>query len=324
MAVPTGTFVSYSAVGIKEDLADIIYDISPTETPFLTNAKRGRTTQKYTEWQVDSLTAATNVPQIEGDEATGMTATPTKRYANYAQIIWKVPVVSGTLDVAEKAGRGSELQYQVLKRSRELKRDIEYTLLGGQAASTGAIDGARKCAGVGPWIFNEGLGGNAVASAADFSTTSVASGAPVKDVTTTTSTSALVVARLQSAIALAWDDGGDPSLILCNASLKQKISGFSGIATQYRDNPQVGPGVIIGAADTYVSDFGTHYVVADRFMPAYAVYCLDMDYWEVAYLRPMQTTELAKTGDTEKRLVLTEFTLKALNPDANATVVGCV
>jgi hypothetical protein len=318
MAVPTGTFVSYSAVGVKEDLANIIYDISPTETPFLTNAKRGRTTQKYTEWQTDSLTAATNVPRIEGDDAVGMTASPTTRWANYCQIMWKVPVVAGTLDVSEKAGRGSELQYQILKRSRELKRDMEYTLLGNQGATAGAIDGARKLAGVGPWLF-----GNNVAVVTNYSTAPVTSGAPLVDVLTTTSVSALVSSRLNSAIAAAWEDGGDASLVLVNASLKQAISGFTGIATQYRDNPQVGPGVIIGSADTYVSDFGTHYIVADRFMPANNVYCLDMDYWEVAYLRPMQTVELAKTGDAEKRLVLTEFTLKALNPDASAKVSGC-
>jgi hypothetical protein len=317
MAVPTGTFVSYSAVGVKEDLADIIYDISPTETPFLTNAKRGKTTQKYTEWQTDSLTAATNVPRIEGDEATGMTASPSTRWGNYCQIIWKVPVVSGTLDVSEKAGRGSELQYQILKRSRELKRDMELTLLGQQGATAGAIGDARKLAGVGVWLWD-----NNVVVGGNYSTSTFTSGVPTADVLTTTSVSALTTTTLNSAIAATWDDGGDASLVLVNAALKQRISGFTGIATQYRDNPQVGPGVIIGAADTYVSDFGTHYIVADRYMPANNVYVLDMDYWEVAYLRPMQTAELAKTGDSEKRLVLTEFTLKALNPSASGKVSG--
>ena len=318
MAVPTGTFVTYSAVGVKEDLADIIYDISPTETPFLTNAKRGRTSQKYTEWQTDVLAAATNAPQVEGDEATGMTAAPTVRWANYTQILWKVPVVSGSLEVSDKAGRAGEMQYQVLKRSKELKRDMEFVLLGQQGATSGAIAGARKLAGTGVWLF-----GNNVVVGSNYTTSTFTSGVPTADVTTTTSVSALTTTTLNSAIAAAWEDGGDPSLILVNAALKQRISGFSGIATQYRDNPQIGPGVIIGAADTYVSDFGTHYVVADRFMPANNVYCLDMDYWEVAYLRPMQTVELAKTGDSEKRMVLTEFTLKALNPDSSAKVSGC-
>ncbi len=320
MAVPTGTFVTYSAIGVREDLADVIYDISPTETPFLSNAKRGSCSQKYVEWQTDSLAAATSAGAIEGDEATGMTAAPTVRWANYTVIQTKVPVVTGTLKASDTAGRADEMAYQVAKRSKELKRDMEKTLLGTQGAAAGAIDSARACAGVARWIPDDA---NRVHLApTGWSTTAFASGAPTGDCLTSTTVSAITEAQLKSAIALAWEDGGDPSLILCRSSTKQTLSGFTGIATQYRDNPQMGPAVIIGAADVYVSDFGTHYFVADRFMPAGELYILDMDYWETAYLRPFQTWDLAKTGDSVKKQILVEYTLKALNRDANAKIDG--
>jgi hypothetical protein len=320
MAAPTGTFGTYSAIGVREDLADVIYDISPTETPFLSNAKRGSASQKYVEWQTDSLAAATSAGQIEGDEATGLSGDPTVRWANYCQIQFKVPVVSGTMRSSDTAGRADEMAYQIAKRSKELKRDMEFTLLSGNGAVAGAFGTARKLAGVGRWIMD---GANTVhCASAGFSTTAVASGAPTNDVLVTTSVSAITEATMKSAIALAWADGGDPSLIMCNAANKQVISGFSGIATQYRDNPQAGPATIIGAADVYVSDFGTHYVVANRFMPSGSVYFLDMDYWEVAYLRPFQTWDLAKTGDTTKKQILVEYTLKALNKDASAKCDG--
>jgi len=320
MAFPTGTFSTYSAVGVREDLADVIYDISPTETPFMSNAKRGSCDQKYVEWQTDSLAAATSAGALEGDEATGLSGVPTVRWANYCAIQTKVPVVSGTLKSSNTAGRADEMAYQVAKRSKELKRDIEKTLLGTQGAAVGNATTARMLGGVGRWVPDDG---NLIKLApTGWTVSAFASGAPIGDAVTSTTVSAMVEATLKSAIALAWTDGGDASLILCNASTKQTITTFTGVATQYRDNPQAGPATIIGAADVYVSDFGTHYVVADRFMPTGMLYCLDMDYWEVAYLRPFQTWDLAKTGDTEKKQILVEYTLKALNRDSGANICG--
>lgn len=320
MAAPTGTWGTYSAIGVREDLADVIYDISPTETPFMSNAKRGSCSQKYVEWQTDSLAAATSGGAIEGDEATGLSGVPTVRWANYTVIQTKVPVVSGTMRASDAAGRADEMAYQVAKRSKELKRDMEKTLLGTQGAAVGAFGTARAAAGVGRWVPDDG---NLIKLApTGWTVSAFASGAPIGDAVTSTTVSALTEGMLKSAIALAWTDGGDASLILCGASTKQTISAFTGIATQYRDNPQTGPGVIIGAADVYVSDFGTHYIVADRFMPAGMLYALDMEYWEVSYLRPFQSWDLAKTGDTEKKQILVEYTLKALNRDSGANICG--
>lgn len=323
MAVPAGTFTTHDAVGNREALADIIYDISPTDTPFMSNIARHNSTATFEEWQTDSLAAATSLnAHADGDDSAANTAQATVRYGNYNQIMKKVPRVSGTQRAVSTAGRADELNYQILKRGQELKRDCEKALLSTNAATAGASGSARVLAGVGVWIFDEDAGGNAIATAAGFSTTSITSGAPKTAITTTTSVSALTVTRLKSAIANCWNDGGDPTLILGDATQKMVMSGFTGIATLYRDSQGEQPAVIIGAADIYISDFGTHYIVADRFMPANNVYVLDLDYWAVAYLREYEEEPLSKTGDSDRVQIITECTLKALNPNSSAKIYG--
>ena len=324
MTVPTNAFATYAAIGVREDLEDVIYDISPAATPFMSNAPRGKATQRLHEWQTDTLASATVNAALEGDDASGTAATATKRFANYCMISSKVPVVTGTLESSDTAGRRSEMAYQVSKRLTELKRDIETAMLGCQGATAGAAGSARVAAGVGRWIFDEAdtNPGNAIWTAVGFSTPGIASGAPDLPASSTSSVSAITEGRLKSAIALAWADGGDPTIIMCNAALKMTLSGFTGIATRYKDVNGNEPAAIIGAADVYVSDFGTHYIVANRFMPAGNVYVLDMDYWEIAYLRPVQQFDLAKTGDSESKQILAEYTLVARNPNASAKVCG--
>lgn len=316
MAVPSGTFQEHSAIGTREDLADIIYDISPQDTPFISNVGRGSCTQVFHEWQTDSLAAAspTNA-QIEGDDANINTAVATVRFGNYCQISTKAPSVSGTLRSETQAGRKDELSYQVTKRGRELKRDIESACCGLQAASAGGVGTARALAGVASWLWD-----NQIKTATDQTTVAVTSGAPTTAPTAGT-TVAFTEAHLASALAACWDDGGDPSLILMKSGDKRLASAFSGIATQYRDNAgSMGPAVIVGAADIYVSDWGTHYFVASRFTAAANVYCIDPEYWSVDYLRPIQQEVLAKTGDSDKRLLLAEYTLKSKEPKANAKI----
>jgi hypothetical protein len=315
MSVPAGTFQAHAAIGVREDLADVIHDISPMDTPFMSNVQRGKADQVLHEWQTDSLAAAsaTNA-QIEGGDATGQTATPTVRRSNYCQLSWKVPRVSGTLRASNTAGRRDEFSYQTAKRGRELKRDIESALLGDQAATAGAAGSARACAGVGPWLWT-----NAIATCTSATTTADTSGFPQDAVASVASSSAITETRLKSCIASIWTQGGDPTVIMAGATDKQTLSGFSGIATQYKDNV-VGPAAIIGAADVYVSDFGTHYIVANRFMSTGNVFVLDLEYWEVAYLRSIQRTPLAKTGDSDRALILAEYTLAALNGDASGKV----
>lgn len=315
MAVPTGTYQRFAAIGLREDLENIIYDISPMDTPFMSNVTRKKATSTFHEWQTDVLDAAvaTNA-QIEGDDAVTNTASPTSRFGNYTQIMTKVPRVSGTLRASDTAGRRDELSYQIAKRGRELKRDMESSFLGTQAATAGAAASARTMAGVAAWLF-----GNTVANGTAATTVAVTSGAPLTAPTSGTAAT-FSETMLKSAIKQCWDDGGNPNIVMLGSFNKQIASAFAGIATQYRDNQQTGPATIIGSADIYVSDFGQHQIVANRFMPSNQVYVLDMEYWSVAYLRPIQNVELAKTGDSDRSMILTECTVIADNPNASAKV----
>lgn len=315
MAVPTGTLQTYQAIGNREALADMIYDISPTETPFMSNAGRGKATATFEEWQTDALDAATadNIV-IEGDDATTNTASPTTRLGNYTQISDKTPRVARTQDAVNSAGRRKEMSYQIVKRGKELKRDIEKRLCSTQAAAVGTAATGRQCAGIGAWLWT-----NQVKKGSAATTVAVTAGAPTTDPTAGTA-GTFTEANLKTAISNCWTQGGSPNMVLVGSHNKQVASGFSGIATQYRQNPQKGPGVIIGAADVYVSDFETVNIVPSRFTPTDNVYVLDMEYWEVKYLDPIQKKPLAKTGHSDRQLIWAEYTLCAKAPDSSSKI----
>jgi hypothetical protein len=318
-SVPGGTFTGYAAIGEREDLQDIIYDISPMDTPFMSNAGRGRASAVFHEWQTDELAAASaSNAQLEGDDYSADTATPTVRLGNYTQISAKAPRVTGTLRAVNTAGRRDELSYQIAKRGRELKRDIESALLGAQAADAGSAGTARALAGMACWLWDNQVqkdGGTAA------TTPEVTSGAPTT-APTSGSAATFVEADLKSIVKQCWDNGGNPTVIMAGSFNKQIASGFQGIGTQYRDvqPSEVMPGSIVGAADIYISDFGQHQIVANRFMPTDNVYALDMEYFEVAYLRPIQQEDLAKTGDSDRKLLIAEYTLVAKEPKSSGKI----
>ncbi len=310
MAAPTNTFKTFEQVGRKEDLADMIYDISPTDTPLLSNFKRGKATNTLHEWMTDELAAGTHNAAIEGDDTAATAASPTVRMGNYTQISKKVPQVSGTANESDTAGRASEMAYQVAKMGKELKRDIETTLGGMQGGAAGNATTARECASVVTFLDDNAVGSITVAAHT--------SGVPTTDVSAGAA-AAFTEAQLKTALANAWNEGGDPNMVIVGSSNKQVASGFTGIATQYKDNKQ-SPAAIIGAADVYVSDFGEVSIVADRFVTATNVLVLETDKFSVDYLRPMSQKPLAKTGDSEKRQILAEFTLRAENPKGSAVI----
>lgn len=287
----------------------------------MSNIKRGRATSVLHEWQTDALTAATSGnQQVEGDDYSGDTASPTSRWSNYCQIFSKVPRVSGTLRASDTAGRKDELSYQIAKRGKELKRDMEASFLANAPASAGSASTARKLAGAPLWIFNNTVVTSASGTLNTSETTPIiTSGTPISAMTAGTA-GTFSEANLKAALRACWDDGGDPNMVLVGSFNKQLASAFSGIATQYRDNQQNGPATIIGAADVYVHDFGTVSIVADRFTVAGNVLVIDTEMWEVSYLRPIQQMDLAKTGDSDRKLILTECTLSCLNVDANSKV----
>jgi len=316
MATKAGTFGVgpgtniVAAIGGREDLTDVIYNISPTETPFMSNIGRTKCTATTHEWQTDSLATAADNQQLEGedyDSAGIEVSVVTARATNYTTISAKTLMISGTHESTLKAGRKSEIAYQVAKKGKELKRDIEFTLCQKQApvASTGGT--TRKTRALESWIDT-----NVSETGSTHSSTFV-----ITDGTQRNLTEAMV----KSAVQQAWTSGGDPEMMLCGPVNKQNISSqFSGIATMYREQSGTGPGTIIGAADIYVSDFGELKVVPSRFSRDRTISIIQKDMWAIAYLRPFRVYDLAKTGDAEKRLLLSEYTLEGRNEASSAKV----
>lgn len=310
MSQTANTFDTFAAKGIRESLSNVIYNISPEETPFMSNIGRENVKNTYFEWQTDSLAAAsTTNAQVEGDDVSSYDSTAaTTRIGNYTQVSRKTVLISGTLESVDKAGRRSELAYQLAKRSAELKRDMESIMLTNQAAAAGS-------AGVSTALRKTG---SLLAFLATNTDKGTGGADPVyttkPDATRTDATNAnlrtFTEAILKTVIQKVWAAGGTPKILMVGPVNKQRVSGFAGIAEIRREVTGNKPGVIIGAADVYVSDFGAVSVVPNRFQRERDAFVLDPEYASVAYLRPFQTVELAKTGDAEKRMIVVEWGLK--------------
>ena len=304
MAIVANTFTRYSAIGIREDLSNVIYNISPEETPFISNIGRENVKNTYFEWQTDALAAASaSNAALEGDDVSSFTAvTPTARVGNYTQISTKNVVISGTLESVDKAGRRSELTYQLAKLGAELKRDMESALLANQAAVAGNTTTARRTAGLPAWLTSNTDFGSGGANPTVGSTPTAAR--------TDGTQRAFTEALLKTVVQEVWTSGGTPKMLMVGPFNKTAASAFTGIATRFRDVPAGQQAQIIGAADVYVSDFGTINIVPNRFQRDRDAFIVDPDYASLAILRPIQQMELAKTGDAEKRLMLVEYGLK--------------
>ena len=318
MGLVSGTVTRYDATkSVREDFADVIYNIAPTDCPLMSNIGRDTAKQTYTEWQTDDLaTPNTANAVIEGDDAPANdTFVPTNRVGNHTQISRKVVQVSGTVESVGLAGIKSMLGYQMAKKAKELKRDMEAIVTSDQVAVVGNNSTPRKLAAVGAWIISNfhsvGTGTAATPPAMSSGSDGYPNVAPgAAGVKTLFSEPAL-----KGMIQRVWAKGGDidDCFVMVGPYNKTVISTFQGIATRYRDTSPGKQAQIIGAADVYVSDFGTVTVVPNRFQPEDRVYLIDPSQLALTYLRSFRTIPLAKSGDNTKRLLLTEWTLKVRN-----------
>jgi hypothetical protein len=319
MANVVGGFESYQAIGNREDLTDMIYNISPMETPFMSMIGRTKAFHTKHEHQTDELRAATAGGQVvEANTPSNRTVVPTVRVFNYTEIQQEAFLISGTQSAIRHAGRAEELAYQLVKRGNELKRNIEAALSGANGAAVGATGTARVSASLESWISTNWTTQNASPTSAaseGFSASNLCT-APVDATTPATVTEANVKAMIRA----AWTQGGKPDVLLVGPYNKVKVSGFSGILTNNIFQQAGGQAKIVAAADGYVSDFGTFKVVPSRFNRDRTLCVLDTDFWAVAYLRPFQQTALAKTGDHDQRMILAEYTLESRNEAASAKV----
>lgn len=247
----------------------------------------------YHEWQTDELATAANNSNIEGDDTSFSTPTATTRVGNYCQISKKSVVVAGTLDAVNKAGRKQEIGYQIQKASKELARDMEFALLQNASSNAGATGTARQLKGVTGFI----------------STNQTDNGG----------TTALSQAILETAIQNAWTQGGTPDCILANPTAKGTISDMVTGVTKFRDETDK---KIVNTVSVFESDFGTLEVKASRHNISDEVYVIQKDLWKLAQLRPVKVEDLAKTGDAEKKQIVTEYTLVSLQEKGNASIIN--
>ena len=309
------TYQTYTAIGMREDLSDVIYNISPTDTPFFSSIGKTKATAVLHEWQTDSLAAASlSNFAVEGATASDATMSPTTRVGNRTQIAQKTIKISGTLQSVDKAGRKSEKAYQLAKASSEIKRDMETSVLSNQIASNGDSSTARKLGGLQAWL-NTNYSGGTDGVAGSLGTTARVNG------TNRTFTEAL----LQSVVKSVYAAGGNPKVLMVNPAHKQVVSAFTGIAAQRFMAPSNTPTTIVSAADVYLSDFGAISIVPNRFMTSTnscdeTAFVLDPDMAAIAYLRPFQTNELAVTGDNESTQLLAEYTLEVKNQAAHGII----
>ena len=305
----------YTAIGAREDLTDVIYDISPTDTPIMSSIGKTKATSVTHEWQTDSLAAATTANAlVEGASASEGTITPTTRLANLTQIVGKTVMVSGTLLASDLAGRKSEMAYQLAKASAEIKRDIETIITANQGQTAGSSgSSARKMGSLLSYIkTNTSKNGTSV-TGVDPTTLGVSTRT---DGTTRTFTETL----LKTVIASVFSSGGTPSALFVSPAQKQVVSGFTGLAAQRYQVPTSGQATILAGADLYQSDFGVLQIVPNRFMRTRDALILDPEYAALAYLRPFQTNDIAKVGDADKKQILAELTLEVRNEAAHGGV----
>lgn len=313
MAQPANTFDKYDAVGNREDLSDMIFDVSPSETPILSAIKKGKASSTLHEWQTDSLDTAGTNAAIEGDDASADSITPTVRPNNQTQILEKSISISGTQERGmNAAGRKSELAYQTAKKMKAIKLDAEFALLDngnalGNAKVAGSDTVAREMASLATYLTsNISLGTNGAASSGDGS-----------DVLTAGDDRDLTEALLTSVLSSCYTNGGSPSLLAVSATNKGVVSGFTGGGTRYVDTDDK---KLVNSIDVYVGDFHTLKVVPCRQLVGDNVFAIDPNYLAFSELRPIHTQDLGKTGDNFKKQMIWEATLEVCNEAAHGMI----
>lgn len=315
MAVTANTNETYDVTTIREDLSDAMASISPTECIFMSTVGTRNVDNTYFEWsEVDLAAAATN-NQIEGDSGlSNDAATNAVRKGNYTAISAKVVEISDTSNSVSGVANAQTTAKQVAYKLSELKRDQEKMALNNVAADAGSSGNARATAGVPAFLttnVERGTGGaNPTTSGtgeAGFPNAAATDGTP-REITET---------LLKSVIASCWDNGADPSIVLCGSSQKQTISGFTGNATKFQE---VDGKKLTAAVDIYISDFGELQIVPARHIRSTDVLVLDPNYASIAYLQTAQQKELARTGLSERRMISVEWGVQVTSQKAHGII----
>jgi len=314
MAQPTNTFDSYDAKGLKEDLEDVIYSISPEETPFYTACAKVKATNTLHEWQTDTLRSSAVNAHIEGDDTVAEARTATTRLQNYSQIFKNAVVIAGTEDILSKAGRTKEMAYMTMKMAKEQKLDIEKALFANQARVVGSSTAARKLAGAPAWLTTN----------VNFVTGGTPSGAnPTGDGTDARTDdgtpTAFTQAKFDDVMQDIWSSGGKPDTVYLSSFQMNAALGFEGNNNQ-RSTVQAGDEKVVKSLAVYITPYGSVEFKPTRENRSSDIFIMQDDMWSVGVLRGTKSQALSKTGDNEKRQVLTELTLICRNEKASGGI----
>jgi len=287
MAVTT-----YTAVGNREDVSDIITNITPTETPLYSMFGKTKAKSTYHEWLEDELNAPGANAQVEGADYPTDSSTTRTRKGNYTQIFAKTAKVTATQEVVAKYGIKSELAYQMANRMKEIAKDVEYAIINNTSKVAGDASTARQMGGIQAFV-----------------TTNVDdNGGTARDLTED---------LLNDGIQSAWQAGGDPNVVVVCGKHKRTISGFTAGATKYLEAEDKR---LVAAVDVYESDFGVVRIIPHRYMLTDTLFILDTSYWKTAYLRPFKVKDIPPTGDYVAKAIIGELTLEARAEKANAII----
>lgn len=331
MAQPSGSHSRYdlnnSGENVVDDVHDIITNIAPTEVPFHALSGEDDATSDLHEWLRDTLGTAVSTNQhIDGDDFDGDTRAAPARLGNYQEISRYDIVVTRRANKVKKYGRKDELGYEIAKAGKELRRDCETSALANKSADSGNDTTASVTAGAPAWLATNSSRGATGTDPTLSNTTYGYPDAPAGDGTVR----ALSEATLQSIIRDAWIGGGEPGHVFMGPTVKQRFSNylFSGsarIATPYQDhgaNKRDGI-TAVAAADVYVTDYGVMELIPDRFQRERDVFVFDLEYWGISYLDGYKTYEIAKSGDSEKRMLLVDWGV-VCNEEAASGIVADV
>jgi hypothetical protein len=298
---------TFNAVGLRESLADEIYNINPEETPFLSAIGKEKASAQYEEWQTDALAAASNNKVEQGNEASFVAITPTARVGNRMQISEKTYAVTGSQEAVSKAGRKSEIAYQDAKKMVELKRDVEFACLQNTTSIAAAAGVAGQARGVAGWLAtNNSLGATGVAPN------------PLTNTAPTDGTlRALTEQMLKDVAKSCWDQGGNPTMLFVPSAQRAAVSAFTGGATKFDKTEDK---TLNATVEVYVGDFGRYSIINSRYQRSRDINLIDPELFSLMILRPMKGEDLAKTGDSKKRMINTEWTLKCKNEAGSGAI----
>lgn len=278
--------ITYDDASRREDLIDVVTNVSPQETPLLSTLRRGPDAkQTLHEYPTDTFADSADNAAVEGADFSTVDLTAPSRSQNITQIFTDNIRVSDT--EATVSGVVPALQYQIQKGLTEHAKDIERALMAGSTAS-GSSGVARRLTGV----IN----------------------ALTTNATTMASASTLTEDIYNNLMELVWGSTSAsalPNTVFVGSKLKRAISGFTGSNTK---NVDAATYRIPNRVDVYEGDFGSQKIMLHRDVPSAdtgrSLVGVNTDYHMLSYLRPTTVRELGKDGDAERRQIVTEMTIE--------------